>query len=232
MVVAVAGALDHDAVAAEVERRFAGAEAGDVPARQAPSNKVVALASRRRRTEQAHVALGFRGVSREDPEREALDVLNHVLGGGMSSRLFDEIREQRGLAYAVYSSPSSYSDAGALAVYAGTTPAQVDPVLDLIEVELKKLVAGGLTDDELAVAKGYLTGSYVMGLEDPASRMARLGGLLATTGHIRPVAEQLERWDAVGPEEVRGVIDRVLSGPRSLAAVGPLTKASLRRVSG
>jgi predicted Zn-dependent peptidase len=232
MVVAVAGALDHDAVAAEVERRFAGAAGGDVPARQAPSSKVVPLASRRRRTEQAHVALGFRGVAREDPEREALDVLNHVLGGGMSSRLFDEIREQRGLAYAVYSSPSSYSDSGALAVYAGTMPTHVDPVLDLIEVELKKLVAGGLTDDELAVAKGYLTGSYVMGLEDPASRMARLGGLLATTGHIRPVAEQLERWDAVGAEDVRRVIDRVLSGPRVLAAVGPLTKASLRRVTG
>jgi predicted Zn-dependent peptidase len=233
MVVAVAGALDHDAVVAEVADRFGAlAPGGVVPSREAPPSRVVPLAARRRRTEQVHLALGFRGVSREDPDREALDVLNHCLGGGMSSRLFDEIREQRGLAYAVYSSPSAYSDAGALAIYAGTTPPNVDPVLDLIEVELKKLVAAGLSDDDLAVAKGYLTGSYVLGLEDPSSRMARLGGLLVTTGHVRPVADQLGRWDAVGHDDVRRVIDRVLAAPRALAAVGPLTKASLRRVTG
>jgi predicted Zn-dependent peptidase len=231
MVVAAAGAVDHDAVVAEVSERFAAAPGGAVPEREAPSGKVVALAAQRRRTEQAHLAIGFRGVAREDPDREALDVLNHCLGGGMSSRLFDEIREQRGLAYAVYSSPSAYSDAGALAIYAGTTPTHVDPVLDLIEVELKKLVAAGLSDDDLAVAKGYLTGSYLLSLEDPSSRMARLGGLLVTTGHVRPVAEQLERWDAVGHDDVRRVIDHVLCGPRVLAAVGPLTKASLRRVA-
>ena len=168
-------------------------------------------------------------MPRQDPDREALDVLNHCLGGGMSSRLFDEIREQRGLAYAVYSAPSAYTDAGALAIYAGTTPANVDAVLDLIEVELKKLVAAGLSDDDLAVAKGFLTGSYLMGLEDPSSRMARLGGLLVTTGHIPPVAEQLARWEAVDHDAVRRVIERVLGGRRVLAAVGPLTKAALKR---
>jgi predicted Zn-dependent peptidase len=189
----------------------------------------VPLTVRRRRTEQAHLALGFRSVPREDPDREALDVLNHCLGGGMSSRLFDEIREQRGLAYAVYSAPSAYTDAGAFAIYAGTTPTNVDAVLDLIEVELKKLVAAGLTDDDLAVAKGFLTGSYLMGLEDPSSRMARLGGLLTTTGRIPPVAEQLARWEAVDHDAVRRVIERVLGGKRVLAAVGPLTKAALKR---
>src|SRR5262249_7880122 len=102
----------------------------------------------------------------------------------------------------------------------------------------KKLVAAGLTDDDLAVAKGYLTGSYVLGLEDPASRMARLGGLLVTTGHVRPVAEQLARWDAVGHDDVRRGVGGRPSGPRALpapgalTAVGPLTKASLRRVTG
>jgi predicted Zn-dependent peptidase len=232
MVVAVAGALDHDAIVAEVERRFPGEPGGARPVREAPSPTVVPLVVRRRRTEQAHLAFGFRGVRRDDPDREALDVLNHCLGGGMSSRLFDEIREQRGLAYAVYSAPSAYADAGALAIYAGTTPANVDPVLDLIEVELKKLVADGLGDDELAVAKGYLTGSYVLSLEDPSSRMARLGGLLTTIGQIRPVSEQVARWEAVDQEAVRAMIDRVLTGPRALAAVGPLTKASLRRVAG
>jgi predicted Zn-dependent peptidase len=92
-------------------------------------------------------------------------------------------------------------------------------------------VASGLSDDDLAVAKGYLTGSYVLGLEDPASRMARIGGLLVTTAHIRPVADQLARWDAVTHDDVRRVIERVLGGPRSLVAVGPVTKAALRRIS-
>jgi predicted Zn-dependent peptidase len=168
-------------------------------------------------------------VSRGHPDREALDIVNHCLGGGMSSRLFDEIREQRGLAYAVYSSPAAYADAGALAVYAGTTPTNVDSVLELIEVELKRLVADGLSDDDLAVAKGYLAGSYVLGLEDPSSRMARLGGLLVTTGAIRPVADQVARWRAVTHDDVRRVIDTVFGGARVLTAVGPLTKASLRR---
>jgi predicted Zn-dependent peptidase len=177
------------------------------------------------------VAVGFRGVAREDPDREAFDVVNHVLGGGMSSRLFDEIREQRGLAYAVYSSTSAYQDAGALTVYAGTNPNQADQVLDLIEAELARLAADGITDDELDVAKGYLTGSYVLGLEDTASRMARLGGMLTTLGQLRSVEDQLARWDAVGHDDVRRVIQRVLGGPRSLAAVGPVNERALKRRS-
>jgi predicted Zn-dependent peptidase len=192
---------------------------------------VTKLAVLRRRTEQAHLAVGFRSVPRQHPDREALDVVNHCLGGGMSSRLFDEIREQRGLAYSVYSAPAAYSDAGALAIYAGTTPGNVDSVLDVIEVELKRFMASGLSDDDLEVAKGYLAGSYLMGLEDPSSRMARLGALLATTGSIRPVADQVSRWQAVTNEDVRRVIERVFSSRRVVAAVGPITKASLRRFS-
>jgi predicted Zn-dependent peptidase len=228
MVVAAAGALVHDEVVAEVERRFPSRPGGELPERVRPGEAVVPLAVQRRRTEQAHVAMGFRAVARHDPDREALDVVNHCLGGGMSSRLFDEIREQRGLAYAVYSAPAAYADAGALAVYAGTTPSRVDAVLDLIEAELKRLLAVGLTDDELEVARGYLAGSFVMSLEDPASRMARLGGLLTTSGEIRPVREQLARWRAVAHGDVRRVIDRILAGPPVLAAVGPLTAKGLR----
>ena len=156
-------------------------------------------------------------------------MINHCLGGGMSSRLFDEIREQRGLAYAVYSAPSAYADAGALSIYAGMTPGNADAVLDLIEAELKRLVAHGLGEDDLSVAKGYLTGAFVLGLEDTASRMARLGGLLTTLGSLRPVEEQLDRWRAVTHDNVRRAIDRVVSGPRALAAVGPLTQKSLKR---
>jgi predicted Zn-dependent peptidase len=231
MVVAAAGALDHDAVVAEVERSFGIAPGGERPHREAPGDAVTKLGVLRRRTEQAHLAVGFRSVPRLHPDREALDVVNHCLGGGMSSRLFDEIREQRGLAYSVYSAPAAYVDAGALAVYVGTTPGNVDAVLDLIEVELKRLMASGLSDDDLEVAKGYLAGSYLMGLEDPSSRMARLGAMLVTSGAIRPVADQVARWRAVTHDDVRRVIEHVFSGRRAVAAVGPLTKAALRRFS-
>ncbi|HEX9258744.1 MAG TPA: pitrilysin family protein [Acidimicrobiales bacterium] len=227
MVLAVASDVEHDDVVAEAERRFGGFAPGPLPERATPGGVVRPLAVLRRPTEQAHLAVGFRAVARDDPDREALDVVNHVLGGGMSSRLFDEIREQRGLAYSVYSSPASYADAGALTVYAGTAPSTASLVLDLVDEQLTKLRTDGITDDELAVAKGYLTGSFLLGLEDTTSRMARLGGLLTTTGAIRPVDEQLARWEAVTQDDVCRVVARVLDGPRSLAALGPLTKKSL-----
>jgi len=227
-VVSVAGPVDHDAVVAEVERRFPSAAGGERPERTAPGGQVKPLAVSRRSTEQAHLALGFRGVGREDPDREALDVVNHVLGGGMSSRLFEEIREKRGLAYSVYSSPSSYADAGALTVYAGTAPRQADAVLDLVETELVRLHDDGLSDEDLDVARGYLAGSYLMSLEDTSSRMARLGGLLTTIGYLRSVEEQVARWESVTHDDVLRVIERVLYGPRTLAVVGPLKRADLQ----
>ena len=154
-------------------------------------------------------------------------MLNHSLGGGMSSRLFEEIRERRGLAYSVFSSPSSYSDAGTLAVYAGTSPHQVHAVLDLVETELDQIVADGITPDELEIAVGYLTGSFVLGLEDTGARMSRLGGHVTARGFVRPVAEQIERYRAVDADDVRRIAARVIAGPRTLTVVGPVTKKSL-----
>jgi predicted Zn-dependent peptidase len=232
MVVAVAGPVDHDAVVAEVERRFAGPGEGDRPERSAPTAPAQGLVVDRRRTEQAQLAMGFRGVSRHDPDREALDVLNHVLGGGLSSRLFEEIREQRGLAYAVGSSTASYADAGALTIYAGTGPSHVGDVLGLIAVELAKLGDDGITEEELDVARGYLTGAYVLGLEDTGSRMARLGALLTVTGQVRTVEDQVSRWRRVSRDDVARAAERVLDQPRSLAVVGPVSAAAVRRANG
>ena len=150
-------------------------------------------------TEQVQLLVGMRAFERTDEDREALDVLVHVLGGGMSSRLFDEIREQRGLAYSVYAGASLYDDAGAVSVYAGTQPQHVDQVRTLIDHELDRMLAGGITDEELEVATGYLTGSFVLGLEDTGSRMARAGGQLISTGTIRSVEEQLHAVAAGDP---------------------------------
>ena len=229
MVVAVAGPQPHDVVASLVERSFAAAApAGERPERTPPDGAVRALAVLRRPTEQAHLVVGFRGPDRDDPEREALDVLNHSLGGGMSSRLFEEIRERRGLAYTVFSAPSTYSDAGALSVYAGTGAAHVGEVLDVIDAELARIVDAGITDDELGIAVGYLTGSFVLGLEDTGARMSRIGGHVTARGHVRPVEDQIGRYRAVTLDDVRRVAARVISGPRTLTAVGPVTKKAMQ----
>jgi predicted Zn-dependent peptidase len=181
----------------------------------------------RRKSEQAHLAVGYRAFKRNDPDREALDVATQVLGGGPSSRLFEEIREQRGLAYSVYSGVAAYADAGALSVYAGTSPSHVDEVMGLIDGELRKLAADGITEHELDVAKGYLTGSFVLGLEDSASRMSRLAHHVTMRGAVRPVADQLARYDAVTLEDVTRAVRRVLENQRVVAAVGPVKKAQL-----
>ena len=144
--------------------------------------------------------------ARGDDDREALDVVNHVFGGGLSSRLFEEIRERRGLAYSVYSGVSAYADSGAFQMYAGTQPEHGDEVIALMRAELDRLISDGITDDELDVAVGYLTGAFELGLEDTGARMARNGGLLITTGSVRPIAEQVARWAAV--DQTRGASGR------------------------
>ena len=226
-VVAAAGLVDHGGIVADVEARFGSARDVATSPRLPPSATTRPLAVLRRSIEQAHVSLGFRSVARNDPDREALEVLNHVLGGGMSSRLLQTIREDRGLAYAVYSAHTEFCDAGALTIYAATTPGRVDAVLDLIDEELDHLLADGITDDELEVALGYLEGSLVLGLEDSGSRMARLGGSLTVRGHVRTIDEQLARYHAVTRDDVQRVAARVLGEPRSLAVVGPMAKRTL-----
>ena len=126
--------------------------------------------------EQTHIALGWRSLPAGHPDRYALAVANQVLGGGLSSRLFQEIREKRGLAYSVWSAPSSASDAGQFTVYAGTAPEQATTVLELFDGEVGRLVGDGVTEGERDIAVGYLTGSLVLGLEDTASRLGPARG--------------------------------------------------------
>ena len=226
-VVAVSGPLDHDATLAEVETAFATLPTGDGRVQRTVAGAPTGGEIIEDDTEQVHIVLGMHGVSRNDDDREALDVVNHVFGGGLSSRLFDEIRERRGLAYSVYSGVSSYADAGAFTIYAGTQPVHAAQVMELIHEQLELLVKDGITDDELDIAKGYLTGAFELGLEDTGSRMARAAGLLATTGEIRPVAQQVARWDAVQQSDTRRVIERIFSQPITVVALGPVDAAAV-----
>ncbi len=221
-VVSVAGAVDVDEVVQAVAAAFQELPQGDgrVP-RHAPTDVLGDLAVVDD-TEQVHLVVGGRGLARLDADREALDVVNHVLGGGLSSRLFDEIRERRGLAYSVFSGTASYVDVGSWSVYAGTLPENAKAVRELVDEQIARLVAEGITDDELDIARGYLVGSYEMSLEDSGARMARLGGMLTTIGEIRSVEEQLERWSSVAHDDVSRVIDRVYrTEQRVSVSVGP-----------
>ncbi len=172
-------------------------------------------------TEQAHIVLGCPGIDRLDERRFALGVLNNVLGGGMSSRLFQEIRERRGLAYSVYSYASQYADSGLFGVYAGCAPGRVDEVLELTRAELARTAAHGVTEAELARGKGMSKGSFVLGLEDTGSRMSRLAKGELLYGDLVPVNELLDRVDAVTLDDVNALAAELLDRPMSLAVVGP-----------
>jgi predicted Zn-dependent peptidase len=222
LVVVAAGDLDHDAVVAGVDRAFPAAGAGGAPPRrEAPVEEAAEQLTLARPTEQAHLTFGWRAFDLHDPDRYALAVVNQVLGGGMSSRLFHEIRERRGLAYSVYSYSALYSDAGAVMVYAGTTPGRAGEVRSLVEDEVASIVADGPTDDELRVAQGYLEGSMLLGLEDSGSRMARLGSSVIARGAVTPIDEHVARIRAVTRDDVDRVIERVFAHAHTTAVVGP-----------
>jgi predicted Zn-dependent peptidase len=174
-----------------------------------------------RPTEQANLVLGVPGLARTDDRRFALGVLNSALGGGMSSRLFQEVREKRGLAYSVYSFASHYADLGMFGVYAGCLPKKVDQVLDLCRAELQKVAERGISDDELARGIGQLRGALVLGLEDTGSRMSRLGKAELVYGQLLSVDEVIDRISAVTLDDVREVAREVLSAKQTLAVIGP-----------
>ena len=220
MVLAAAGRLDHDELVDAVAADFDG-EAGGAPVRGAPESGPEAVSITPRDTEQAHLVVGMRALDRDDDDRYALGVLNHALGGGVSSRLFQEIREERGLAYSVYSYTEGYADAGAVAVYAGTAPGRVTEVLDLLHLELDRLIEGNISAHELDLAKGHLVGSMALSLEDTGARMSRIGRSLLVHGEIHDVDEVVARTQRVTLDDVARVIDRVLTGDRVLAVVGP-----------
>ncbi len=221
MVVSVAGDCTHDAVAADLERRFAGTLGGAAPPRTAPGPGTAHTQVVRRPTEQAHVVYGVRSVSRFDDRRWALSVLNHVLGGGLSSRLFQKVREERGLAYSVWSERAAYQDAGSLAVVVGTAPEHVPEVLRIIAGELELLAVHGITDRELAVARGNIRAEMLLSGEDSGARMSRIGASALLHGEVRTVDDILSRIEAVGPEDVLAVADQLVQAPRTLTAVGP-----------
>jgi predicted Zn-dependent peptidase len=240
IVITAAGNLDHTDVVERIRRALRGTPLASGTARPHPPRAATPRVRTRRPqdrhqqrdSEQAHLVLGCPGLDRFDERRFALSVLNNVLGGGMSSRLFQEIRERRGLAYSVYSYASQYADTGVFAVYAGCAPGRADEVLQLLRTELARLAAHGISAAELARGKGMTKGAYVLGLEDTGSRMSRLAKGELLFGELLPVDDLLARVDAVTVEEVNALAADLLARPMSLAVVGPFAEDAVPGVVG
>ncbi|WKX72925.1 pitrilysin family protein [Streptomyces sp. XD-27] len=238
LVVAAAGNVDHAKVVRLVRKAFERAGALDrtdaVPMAPRDGSRTIRTAGRvellGRKTEQAHVVLGMPGIARTDDRRWALGVLNTALGGGMSSRLFQEVREKRGLAYSVYSYTSSFADCGLFGVYAGCRPSQVHDVLRICRDELDKVAEHGLSDEELRRAIGQLSGSTVLGLEDTGALMNRIGKSELCWGEQMSVDDMLARMAAVTPDEVREVARDLLGQRPSLSVIGPLKDKQAARL--
>ena len=226
MVVAVAGNVDHDQVVSLVRRYFgARLERGRMPV---PPRKGAGRVAGRpaltlctRDAEQTHMTLGVRCPGRHWKHRWALAVLNTAIGGGLSSRLFQQIREQRGLAYTVYSTVDTFAESGALSVYTACLPERFGDVVGVTTSVLETVARDGITADECRIAKGSLRGGLVLGLEDSASRMNRIGRSELNYGEHRSIGHTLAQIDSVTLDEVNAVARRVLAGPYGAAVLGP-----------
>ncbi|MGO4472707.1 M16 family metallopeptidase [Arthrobacter sp. M-10] len=234
IVITAAGGLDHDIVCRLVldALRTAGWELKETAApverrstERADITGTAGLHVIKRPVEQANIIMGCPSIVATDDRRFVMSVLNAVLGGGMSSRLFQEIREKRGLVYSTYSFASAYADAGYFGMYAGCTPSKVKQVLELLGAELDKLAADGITDEELRKAVGQLCGGIVLALEDTGSRMSRLGRAELVSGEFQDIDETLDRIKAVTAEQVQELARVLAEAPRTVTVVGPFEES-------
>jgi predicted Zn-dependent peptidase len=233
LVVTASGAVDQEALTAAVAEALerggwgAGSLGTASPIPRRPTAPEVAIPAKgsvvglAKTTEQAQVLLGCEGLVAADPRRHAMSVLATALGGGMSSRLFQEIRERRGLAYSTYCFVSPHSDAGLFGLFAGCAPGVAGEVAGLMEAEWARLAESGLSEEELARAKGQLRGSTLLGLEEPYSAMNRLGRAEILMGELPSVEQVVARIDAVTAEQVRTLAADLAARPRSRVVVGP-----------
>ncbi len=219
IVVSAVGNLDHDVLVDTVQSKFAGIQTGS---RETPevASYVGGVHIEDRQLEQLHLTFGWPGVSYHDDRYYAHQLYSTILGGGMSSRLFQEVREHRGLAYSVYSFSSSHAETGLFGIYAGTSPGQAQELVSVLETEMDALTTGP-GDEEFHIARAQLKAGLLMALEATTSRMEQLGRQMLVFDRIIPVAEMIANVDAVDPRDVADVASEIsASAAKSLAAVG------------
>ena len=233
LVVAAAGSVDHQELIKLVEQGLSaagwdlGLQAQPVPRRLLNPAKISRgskLNVIHRPISQVNIMVGSEGLYVDDPRRYAMGVLNTVLGGGMSSRLFQEIREKRGLAYSVYSFNQGYSDAATYGLYAGCSPAKAKEVTELMIAELDKVAQSGITSEELVLARGNISGSLALKFETNQARMSRLASAEIVAGEFMDLDETIERFEAVELSQVQALAQDLMKLPRSIVAVGDVTE--------
>jgi predicted Zn-dependent peptidase len=228
VIVAAAGNVEHDRfveMACEQFATFKGA--CTLPDPEGPTTTPSALV-RYKDSEQAHVIVGTRGVDVRDDRRYALSLLDTILGGGMSSRLFQEIREQRGLVYSVYTFQAAYRRAGLFGVYAGTSPENVQPCIDVVLEQFERVRNIAIDQKELHLAKEHIKGSLTLSLESSSSRMIRLGRNEFALGRHGTAEEIEHRIDAVTPEDVQQLAGELLLDENlGLCIIGPVDESAI-----
>ncbi len=226
MLLTAAGDVDPDRLAAQAEACFAGLEAGPSPQPRPRPRPTPRVFVQTRPVEQAHFCLGFDGLAAADDRRYALLLLNTILGGGMSSRLFQKVREEHGLAYSVYSYHSAYADAGLLTVYCGTSPDEFPRALALILEEVDRIAQDLVPDEEMATSRQQLKGNLLLGLESTTNRMNQLARNEICFGRQVPTHEITEGIDSATTEDVRALAAELLDRSRlALTVIGPVPEA-------
>jgi predicted Zn-dependent peptidase len=200
--IAAAGAVDHDGLVADCERYFGGIQGDGRGEPIAPPSETVMVLNQAKDLEQAHICIGGPGISQVDPLRFAAYVMNTAVGGGMSSRLFQEVREKRGRVYSIYSFISSFLDCGYFGIYAGTNPDWVDEVIEVTLGEIGKVSREGLKPSELARAKSQLKGNMLLGMESSDSRMNRLARNEIYFRREIPLEELADQIDQVTNDQI------------------------------
>ena len=229
LVVSVAGNIKHKKVVKMVEEAISRDGFLDVPNNKHEIRTITPIKTPGvgevgiidRKTEQAHILYGFPGLARSDERRFALSILGSAIGGGMASRLFQEIREKRGLAYTTYAYPQQFAGTGTLAFYAGCRTEKAEEVIKLMREISESVAQHGLTDEEISRAKGAVTGGLILGQEDTGSRMSRIGKSELVYGEIMSFDEILNKVRSVTPDQIHQLARDLLSAPATLALVGP-----------
>ncbi|HVT76468.1 MAG TPA: insulinase family protein, partial [Acidimicrobiales bacterium] len=205
----------------------ARAAAPAAKARPTPARPPAAVAVDVQDTEQVHLCIALPTVDQRSDDRYALAVVDQLLGGGLSSRLFQEVREKRGLAYTIYSYRSLFSDAGLLVICAGTAPSKVCDTLDVIGTELARVADGGVAARELDIARRHLVGAFHLGLEDTGSRMASIASSQLALGRVDEVDVAAQRIRDVTADDVTRVVQDLATAPRVVAVVGPVSETEI-----
>lgn len=221
IVVAAAGNLRHDNLSNLVKRHFKGRSGPRITKTGSSRDTKTRVKIVEKPIQQSHICYGMEGLAIDHPDRFALAVIDTILGGGMSSRLFQDVRERRGLVYSIYSFHSQFQDTGVMGVYAGTTPAQTKKVVDLISKEIYDIADKGASDTEIQRAKEHIKGSMILGFEDNTTRMTRLGKAATYQTEILSIDELVEKVNNVSANEVKRVAREIFLRPKILTIVSP-----------